>query len=491
MLFNSVAFLIFFPVVTLLYFLLPHKLRWSWLLAASCFFYMFFKPEYILILGFTIVVDYFAGILIAQQSDPKRRKQYLLISLVANIGVLAVFKYYNFLNDNLTGLATLFGFKNPVPYLTMLLPIGLSFHTFQAMSYTLEVYRGNQEPEKHFGIYALYVMFYPQLVAGPIERPQNVLHQFHQRHHFRLDNLYAGLQQIVWGLFKKVVIADRIAIIVDHVYAQPSLHNGFSLLLTILLYSFQIYCDFSGYSDIALGTAKVMGFDLMKNFNFPFRSKTVTEFWRRWHISLYTWFSDYLYTPLAIAQRDRGKWGVVFAILVTFSVSGLWHGASWTFVVYGLLHGMALSYESLNKKYRKRAAKNTPAWLYAPFSLLTTFFFCSAAWVYFRSGTFAQANYILGHVFTRQPGHNYFEVPGHQVWGEPVKYLGVPASELFGTLALIPLLLLLEQLLSNRKNEAVLQRLPAAVRWPIYYSVLFLLIFLGVYSKNNFIYFQF
>jgi len=461
------------------------------LLAASCFFYMFFKPEYILILAFTIVVDYYAGLLIERQSNEKRRKNYLLLSLIANIGVLAVFKYYNFINDNITGLLSIFGYKNPTPYLKMLLPIGLSFHTFQAMSYTIEVYRGNQKAERHFGIYALYVMFYPQLVAGPIERPQNVLHQFHEKHRFRLDYLYEGLQLIIWGLFKKVVIADRIAIIVDHVFAQPQHYTGFSLLLTIVLYSFQIYCDFSGYSDIALGTAKVMGFDLMKNFNFPFRSKSVTEFWRRWHISLYTWFNDYLYTPIAIARRDWGKFGIVFAIMVTFSLSGLWHGASWTFVVYGLLHGVALSYEALTKKFRKNISKKIPSFIYNPFSVLTTFMFCSLAWVYFRAATFKDANYVLTHLFVKEKGKGYFHLPSVQTWGVPDAYLGVPLSELFGTLALVPMLLLLEQLISNRKNEPVINRLPATVRWSLYYSVLFMLLFLGVYSRNNFIYFQF
>jgi len=491
MLFNSFEFLIFFPVVTALYFLLPHKARWSWLLAASCFFYMFFKPEYILILGFTIVIDYYAGILIERQTSEKRRKQYLLLSLIANIGVLAVFKYYNFLNDNITGIAGFLGLKNQIPYLTMLLPIGLSFHTFQAMSYTIEVYRGNQKAERHFGIYALYVMFYPQLVAGPIERPQNVLHQFHEKHRFSLSNMYEGLQQIVWGLFKKVVIADRIAVIADGVFANPSQHTGFALLITIVLYSFQIYCDFSGYSDIALGTAKVMGFDLMKNFNFPFRSKSVTEFWRRWHISLYTWFNDYLYTPLAIAKRDWGKWGMIFAIMVTFSLSGLWHGASWTFVVYGVLHGLAISYEALTKKFRKNLSKKIPSFIYNPFSVLTTFFFCSMAWVYFRAASFKDANYILSHLFQKREGHSYFELPVTQTWGVPDTYLGVTLSELFGTISLIPLLLVLERLISNRNNEPVINKLPATVRWPLYYAVLFLILFLGVYNKNNFIYFQF
>ena len=234
-----------------------------------------------------------------------------------------------------------------------------------------------------------------------------------------------------------------------------------------------------------------MGFDLMKNFNFPFRSKSVTEFWRRWHISLYTWFNDYLYTPLAIARRDWGKWGIVFAIIITFSLSGLWHGASWTFVVYGLLHGIALSYEALTKKFRKNLSKKISSSIYNPASIALTFTFCSFAWIYFRASSFKEANYILSHIFSKVTGHSYFHIPAIQTWGVPDMYLGVSLNELFGTLSLIPLLLILEHLISNRKNESVIQRLPATVRWPLYYMILFILIFLGVYSKNHFIYFQF
>src|SRR3954469_1994036 len=304
MLFNSFEFLIFFLAVTSLFFLLPHRARWSLLLLASCFFYMFFKPEYIFILAFTIIIDYFAGLWIEQAKNDRSRKLFLIASLIANIGVLAVFKYYNFLNDQVTGIAKLFGYSNHIPYLAIVLPIGLSFHTFQAMSYTIEVFRKNQKAERHFGIYALYVMFYPQLVAGPIERPQNILHQFHEKKIFRYENLVSGIKRISWGLFKKVVIADRLALMVDTVYKDPSQWHGTAILLTIMLFGIQIYCDFSGYSDIALGTAKVMGYNLMENFNYPFRSKNITEFWRRWHISLSSWFNDYVFSPLVINKRD-------------------------------------------------------------------------------------------------------------------------------------------------------------------------------------------
>ncbi|MEP7169802.1 MAG: MBOAT family protein, partial [Bacteroidota bacterium] len=254
MLFNSFHFLIFFIVVTTVYFALHHKYRWFWLLAASCYFYMAFVPVYILILGFTIVIDYFAGIFI-ENAAGKRRKLFLLVSLFANVSVLSVFKYYNFINENLGILLNGMGWKDPLPYLSILLPIGLSFHTFQAMSYTIEVYRGNQKTERNFGIFALYVMFYPQLVAGPIERPQNLLHQFYEKHSFDYDRIVDGLKLMAWGLFKKVVIADRIAVVADHIYNNPAHHGGSDFIIATVFFSFQIFCDFSGYSDMAIGAA--------------------------------------------------------------------------------------------------------------------------------------------------------------------------------------------------------------------------------------------
>jgi alginate O-acetyltransferase complex protein AlgI len=298
MLFNSIEFAFFFPVVTFLFFLLPHRFRWLLLLLASCFFYMFFKPVYILILLFTILIDYFAGLLMAKQAEKKKRKRILLMSIVANVGILVVFKYYNFVAENFQLALDSMHKTGHIPLLHMLLPIGLSFHTFQAMSYTIEVYRGNQKPEKHLGIYALYVMFYPQLVAGPIERPQNILHQFHEEKKFSYENMRYGLVMMAWGLFKKVVIADRLALFVNHVYGSPFKYQGLPLITGTVFFAFQIYCDFSGYSDIARGSARCMGYDLMQNFDRPYRSKSIAEFWTRWHISLSTWFRDYLYIPL-------------------------------------------------------------------------------------------------------------------------------------------------------------------------------------------------
>lgn len=345
MLFNSLHFIIFFLLVTPAYFLLAHQHRWKLVLAASCYFYMVFMPVYILILGFTIVVDYFVGIYLARITDPIKKKRLLIVSLFVNIGVLAVFKYYNFVNENLSAMLNAAGYENHIPNLSILLPIGLSFHTFQAMSYTIEVYRGNHPPEKHFGIYALYVMYYPQLVAGPIERPQNVLWQFHKPQVFEYKRITDGLKLMTWGFFKKVVIADRIAPLVDHVYNSPESFYGISLIVATILFAFQIYADFSGYSDIAIGASAVMGIQLMTNFRQPYFSLSVTEFWKRWHISLSTWFRDYLYIPLG--GNRNGKSRHLFNLMITFLISGIWHGANWTFVAWGALHGIFLIIEQL------------------------------------------------------------------------------------------------------------------------------------------------
>ena len=333
MLFNSIQFLIFFPLVTLIYFLLPHKYRWIHLLLSSCIFYIAFIPVYILILIFTIIIDYIAGIMIETRQD-KKRKSFLIMSIVANVGVLAVFKYYNFFLNNVNDLLLSFHITtHSFPLLGIILPIGLSFHTFQAMSYTIEVYRGNQKAERHFGIYSLYVMFYPQLVAGPIERPQNLLHQFREKHPFNSQNLLDGLRLMLWGFFKKVVIADRVSQYVTTVYGAPEHYHYLNLVIATLFFFVQIYCDFSGYSDIAIGAARVMGFKLMTNFNRPYFSRNIQEFWRRWHISLSTWFKDYVY--ISLGGNRKGIKRMYFNLAVVFLLSGFWHGANWTYIIWG------------------------------------------------------------------------------------------------------------------------------------------------------------
>ena len=488
MLFNSFEFAVFFPVVTILFFLLPHRFRWLLLLLASCFFYMFFKPVYILILIFTIVIDYFAGLWIARQQDKRKRKFLLLSSIVANVGVLVVFKYYNFLAINFNEVFGALHYGGKIPILDIVLPIGLSFHTFQAMSYTVEVYRGNQQPERHFGIYALYVMFYPQLVAGPIERPQHVLHQFHEKKTFNYANLFSGLKRITWGLFKKVVIADRLAAMVDFVYNDVHQYHGLAILLTIILFSIQIYCDFSGYSDIAVGTARVMGFDLMENFNYPLYSKNITEFWRRWHISLSSWFRDYVYIPLGGNKVSKGR--RYLNVLIVFLLSGIWHGANWTFLAWGGLHGLAVLTESLTKKQREKVAGWVPPVLYDNISMALTFALVGILWLFFRSPTFGEAAYMLRNVFTAGANGHYFSLSATDLHGLPPSYLGLPLWQFASTLLLIPFLVLSEWLIRNR-NTRGFSSMPAYIRWPAYYAIIFSIIFFGLFDTKQFIYFQF
>jgi len=323
------------------------------------------------------------------------------MSIIANVGILVFYKYFNFLLGNIEPIVTYFIPKAKVPYLNIILPIGLSFHTFQAMSYTIEVYRGKQKPEKNFIVYALYVMYYPQLVAGPIERPQNMLHQFHEYRDYKWDNIKEGLARMAWGFFKKVVIADRISITVDYAFNNHNMLSWWSLLIAAMLYSFQIYCDFSGYSDIALGASKVMGIQLMENFNEPYKSKSITEFWTRWHISLSSWFRDYVYIPLGGNRLGEKRRKInVFAV---FLLSGLWHGANWTFVAWGSLHGaMVTIFPAKNNVGSKMNGVATALFIVINFLVVTCF------WVFFRASSISEAGKYLSHIFSFQHGVSKF-----------------------------------------------------------------------------------
>mgnify|MGYP006168732501 CR=1 FL=1 len=404
MLFNTVHFLIFFVIVTLAYFSLGWSGRWRLLLLASCYFYMIFKPIYFLILLSTIIIDYIAGILLENEQNAVKRKLLLVISLISNIGILVYFKYFNFLNDSLTEVLSWASMTNPIKALDILLPVGLSFHTFQAMSYTIEVYRGNHKAERHFGIYALYVMFYPQLVAGPIERPQNVLYQFHQFHQFNWEKVKSGLFLIAFGLFKKVVIADTCATYANAIFDYHSSMNSLSLILGAVYFAFQIYGDFSGYSDMALGMSKLFGIDLLRNFNYPYFSRDIAEFWRRWHISLSSWFRDYLYIPLGGSSGGMGM--KIRNTFIIFLVSGFWHGANWTFIAWGLIN--AIYFLPLLLLQRNRTNMETVVlqrnWESVRVfgSILMTFMLSCLAWIFFRASSISQALHYIQQIFTDQ-----------------------------------------------------------------------------------------
>jgi len=483
MLFNSFQFLIFFPVVTLIYWLLPFKYRWIHLLIASCIFYMAFVPVYILILLFTIIIDYLAGIFI-ENAQGKKRKSFLAISIIANVGTLAFFKYYNFFTDNINALLhTLNISTHPLPLLNIILPIGLSFHTFQAMSYTIEVYRENQKAERHFGIYALYVMFYPQLVAGPIERPQNLLPQFHTPKVFDKYFFFDGLRQMLWGFFKKIVVADRLAIYVSAVYSHPGNYNYLNLLIATIFFAIQIYCDFSGYSDIAIGSAKCMGFKLMTNFNLPFASKSVTEFWRRWHISLSTWFSDYLFIPIITAFRGLGTASIALGLFITFFLSGLWHGAAWTFVIYGLIHGIAMIYEFYTRKGRKKFFSRIPQWLGNGFSKITVFIFVAFSWIFFRANNLTTALLIIRKIFA-----------AGSVAGFQLTVTNLTTKMEFGTVStIIAIVMAIIVFTTEKFLQADMSKLNKTPVFDIIFcgTILTFLICFGIFHNTSFIYFQF
>lgn len=492
MLFNSLHFMLFFPIVTALYFLLPQKFRWGMLLAASCYFYMVFKPVYVLILAFTIFVDYFAGILI-EGSEGKKRKWYLIGSIIANVGVLAIFKYYNFLNHTWADIVGISGLALPIPpLLEILLPVGLSFHTFQSLSYTVEVYRKKYPAERHLGIFALYVMFYPQLVAGPIERPQNILWQFRERHSFEYERVKLGLQLMMWGMFKKVVIADRLAAFVNVAYSNPQDYTGISLIVATVFFAFQIYCDFSGYSDIALGSAQVMGYKLMLNFDRPYFSKSISEFWKRWHISLSTWFRDYVYISLGGNKVSAGR--RYFNLFFTFVLSGLWHGANWTYVIWGALNGFYLiaemQWQGAVKALREKTKSSIGKFAINLILIGITFSLTCFAWIFFRANSVSDAFYIAQNLFT-----GFSSLPSDLFSPQFLKLkvlLGRDKWDFIFAIGGIAFLLFTHYLQRGRSGRDLLNQQNIYIRWAFYFAIVFAILFLGAFNESQqFIYFQF
>ncbi|MEP6615394.1 MAG: MBOAT family O-acyltransferase [Ginsengibacter sp.] len=479
MLFNSFQFLLFFPIVTIIYFLLPHQFRWIHLLLASCIFYMYFIPVYIFILFFTIAIDYIAGIMI-ENAESKKKKLFLVMSIIANVGMLAIFKYYNFFTENFNALLHAVHIQTfSIPLLNIILPIGLSFHTFQAMSYTIEVYRGNQKAERHLGIYALYVMFYPQLVAGPIERPQNLIHQFREKHAFDSHQLLDGLRLMLWGFFKKLVIADRLSQYVDIVYSRPNDFHYLQLVIATLFFGIQIYCDFSGYSDIAIGAAKTMGFHLMTNFNRPYFSRNIQEFWKRWHISLSTWFRDYLY--ISLGGNRVGIKRIYVNVAIVFLISGFWHGANWTYIMWGTFHAVFIIAYMLFHRYSKLKIRKNKA--LDILSMVFTFFLVTFAWIFFRANSIHDAFLIVHNIFTLYDPHPFQWVV---VDMKNLSEFGL-TSIMIGCIMTV-IMFIMEKILPPR-----LQSLDDKPVINILFCTMFLslIILLGIFTKQSFIYFQF
>ncbi len=495
MTFNSPQFVLFFIAVATAYFLMPYRFRWLLLLGASCYFYMAFIPAYVLILLAMVVIDYFAGIFI-EKSSGHRRKFFLILSICSNIGILAFFKYFNFFSVNLTVLARFLDWNYSLPLLSLALPLGLSFHTFQALSYTIEVYRGKHKAERHFGIYALYVMFFPQLVAGPIERPQHLLPQLHQNHDFDYERVTTGLKRMAWGFFKKMVVADHLAIMVNIVYGNPQKFSGPALILATVFFAFQLYSDFSAYTDIALGSAQVLGIKLVENFERPFFSKSIAEFWRRWHISLSTWFRDYVFYPLAFGSKNTTRLKLYFAIMATFLLSGLWHGAGWTYVVMGGLYGFFICFSQATKAYRDSIIHffrldRAPA-LLRLLRVGTTFVLACIAWIFFRAVNLTDAWYILFHLGSGL-GSFLDRFYSYYVWKNLLSLNGAMTDRKTIIVCLLGIaVIMLSELLQRQASLwQWLPAQPAYARWPLYYLVVGSILLFGVFGAKQFIYFQF
>ena len=477
MLFNSLHFLVFFPVVVTLYFCIKQKYRWFLLLICSYYFYMSWKPEYIILIIISTIVDYIAALQIYASKEKYRKKMFLGLSLLINLGLLFTFKYFNFFSQATRLFLQQFSIQIHPTTLKVLLPIGISFYTFQTLSYTIEVYRGNIRPERHLGIFALYVSFFPQLVAGPIERPQNLLPQFYELHTFNYSRVTNGLKLMLWGFFKKLVIANKLALYVDLVYGNVTSYLGIHLILATIFFGFQIYCDFSGYSDIAIGAAQVLGFKLMDNFKRPYFSQSVSEFWKRWHISLSSWFKDYLYIPLGGNRVSKLRW--YFNLLIVFIVSGIWHGANWTFICWGALHGSYLVFYLIIKKYWnyikfKLELDEVPE-LYLIISIISTFILVNVGWIFFRSNSISDAIYILTHLSS---GWTF----------ENMDLIG--ANRFFTLIISILFLLIVEIIQEHVQVRQYLSEKPVWLRWGVYLGLALSIVFLG---ENNlqFIYYEF
>lgn len=498
MLFNSLHFLIFFPIVAVLYFAVPDKLKNFWLLAASYYFYMCWNAKYVLLILFSTVVTYLSGLLLdkirAGDMSPGEKKQYKILvvalSFSLNLMLLAIFKYTGFFLDNLQSIFSLMHISLHVPEVDILLPVGISFYTFQALSYTMDVYRGEIHAEKNFFRYALFVSFFPQLVAGPIEQSRHLLGQFYYPKKFSYDNLREGLLLMIWGFFLKLVMADRIAVFVDCVYGDIQLYSGAYLLAATVLFAVQIYCDFYGYSVIAMGTARIFGISLTENFDAPYLAASVHEFWKRWHISLTSWFRNYLYIPLG-----GGRVGSVRKYLnkmLVFLVSGLWHGANMSFVVWGGLNGLYQITGELLKPLRDRMVSvlklNRESLGHRLAGMVFTFTLIDFSWIFFRAATCSEAIEIIKSIFTLRNPWVFFDGGLYQC--------GLDEKNFVLIMICIGILLFADYC-KSRKICIRFVILNQDVWFRVLFftgAVLFILIFgmYGpVYDSSNFIYFQF
>ena len=477
MLFNSVHFILFFPIVVIIYFLIPHKYRWILLLSASYYFYLCFKLEYGFLIAGSTLSSYFAAILMSKTEKDSLRKTYLIGNLVLNLGILFFFKYFNFTVSSTAAILDKFNIVHHFPTLEWILPIGISFYTFQVVSYTIDVYWETLKPEKHLGIFALYVSFFPQLVAGPIERASRLIPQFNIVQKYDYNRIKNGLLLMLWGFFQKLVIADKLAILVDEVFNNVDNYEGIPLILASFGFGFQMYCDFAGYTDIAIGAALVLGFQLMKNFDRPFSAKNISDFWRRWHISLSSWANDYIYKPIAFNKRSWGHWGVVYSISATFLFLGIWHGAKVAFILFGAFMGIAFYFELLTKNIRTKVAKKIPKFIYDKLSVIITFCFFIFTSIFFRGNTTLDGFRIIGKLFTN------IEFKWYD--------LGLSKIEFISVAIFILVLEGVHFMQRKRKMREWLASKPLVLRWSVYIILVLIILNFGEFGEKKFIYFDF
>ena len=480
MIFTSFNFLIFSPIVIAIYYLLPLKLRWGFLLLASYYFYINIKPIYALLLAAITLITYVFALLIDKAESHKKKKLLLVINIIVTLLPLFFFKYYNFVNNGMFQLLDYAGIRWPLPDISLLLPIGISFYTFMALSYSIDVYNEEIEAERNFGIVALFLAFFPLVLSGPIERATNMFHQFKGKLVFNYAKIVRGIQLMLWGYFMKLVVADRVAILVHSIYTHVQQLSGSSLFLAVLLYPIQVYADLGGYSLIAIGAANVMGIDVMQNFNRPFFATSMSEFWRRWHISLISWLTDYIYTPFSFSLRKYKTWGIVMALLLTFIISGIWHGAALTFIFWGFIQGTILSIEALTNKRKKSFIKKYNL------SKKGWFIFLSCAFTYLLFAfseifcgpvsSIDDAFFIISKIFTDFRGSVFFENPSMIIF------------LLFG----ISLLFFIEWKAEYRENNfSFFNNKNWIIRNLSYVFIIIIILLIGVFDGGQFIYFQF
>ncbi len=511
MLFNSFHFILFFIAVVILYYMSPHKFRWILLLIASYYFYICWRPKqiiFILLIVFSTFINYIFSLIMYREKNDKKRKKYLIITLMINFSLLFLFKYSVFVNETIMAVCSkfvewyysnlgkeeafakvqMFLEQYPAKDFDIILPMGISFYTFQATSYSIDVYRNKIKPVRHYGIFSLFITFFPQLVAGPIERSSNLLPQFYKKHKFHKQNVLIGLKWMLWGFFKKIVIADRASTAVNTIYNNVGSYNGFYFVFATILFAFQIYCDFSGYSNIALGSAKVLGFDLIHNFDKPYLSKSIKELWRRWHVSLSTWFMDYIYIPLG--GNKKGTIRKCVNLFITFFVSGIWHGANWTFAIWGALHGIYLVMGVLIEKVIKRIMRvlhleHNIIWNFC--SIITTFLLFSISLIIFRANTITDAIYIFRHLLD-----DVGQWTSIQYIYEIITSMGINLYELI--IIVLSILFLMFAEIATGKYHVIdgIEKRNYVVRMAFYVFVSVWVLSNGVFSNSGeFIYFQF